>query len=100
MSMPLAADLLHESITLLANACRNLATQCVDGIKATTRGPELVERGLMLATSLAPVIGYEKAADIAKEAARTGRTVREVAREKSGLGDAELDKLLNPETMV
>jgi fumarate hydratase class II len=100
MSIPLAAELLHESITLLANACRNLATQCVDGIKATTRGPELVERGLMLATALAPVIGYEKAAEIAKEAAKSGRTVREVAREKSGLSEAELEKLLNPESMV
>jgi fumarate hydratase class II len=100
MSIPLAAELLHESITLLANACRNLATQCVDGIKATKRGPELVERGLMLATALAPVIGYEKAAEIAKEAAKSGRTVREVAREKSGLSEAELNKLLNPEGMV
>jgi fumarate hydratase class II len=100
MSIPLAADLLHESTMLLANACRNLATQCIDGIKATSRGPELVEKGLMLATALAPVIGYEKAADIAKEAAKTGRTVREVAKEKSGLTDAELAKLLDPETMV
>jgi fumarate hydratase class II len=100
MSMPLAADLLHESITLLANACRNLATQCVDGVKATGRGPELVERGLMLATALAPVLGYEKAAEIAKEAAKSGRTVREVARERSGLSEEELGRLLDPETMV
>ncbi|MCL2646797.1 MAG: class II fumarate hydratase [Phycisphaerales bacterium] len=100
MSMPLAAMLLHESITLLAAACRNLAVQCVDGIKATSRGPELVEKGLMLATALAPVIGYEKAAEIAKEASKSGRTVREVAREKTGLGEQELKKLLDPEGMV
>jgi fumarate hydratase, class II len=100
MSMPLAADLLHESITLLAAACRNLATQCVDGIKATTRGPELVERGLMLATALAPVIGYEKAAEIAKEAAKSGRTVREVAREKSGIADERLAELMDPKAQV
>jgi fumarate hydratase class II len=100
MSMPLAAHLLHESITLLANACRNFATQCIDGIKATSRGPELVEKGLMLATALAPVIGHEKAAEIAKDAAKTGRTIREVAREKTDLTDEQLAKLLDPTTMV
>ncbi|MCL2640598.1 MAG: class II fumarate hydratase [Phycisphaerales bacterium] len=100
MSMPLAAVLLHESITLLAAACGNLATQCIDGIKPTTRGPELVEKGLMLATALAPVIGYEKAAEIAKEAAKTGRTIREVAREKTSLSEDELTKLLDPTAMV
>ena len=97
MSMPLAAVLLHESITLLAAACKNLAVQCVDGIKATGRGPELVEKGLMLATALAPVIGYEKAAEIAKEAAKSGRTIREVARERSGLSEEKLKELLDPE---
>ena len=100
MSMPLAAKLLHESITLLANACRNLATQCIDGIKATTRGPELVEKGLMLATALVPAIGYEKAAAIAKEAESTGRTIREIAREKSGLTEQQLSELLDPAKMT
>jgi fumarate hydratase class II len=100
MSMPLAAFLLHESITLLANACRKFSTQCIDGIKATSRGPELVERGLMLATALVPALGYDTAAGIAKEAAATGRTIREVALERSGLSAAELGKLLDPEKMV
>ncbi|HVX87104.1 MAG TPA: class II fumarate hydratase [Phycisphaerae bacterium] len=100
MSMPLAALLLHESITLLANACRNLAVQCIDGLKATERGPQLVEQGLMLATALAPAIGYDAAAAIAKEAAKTGRTIREVAREKTTLSDAQLADLLDPEKMV
>jgi fumarate hydratase class II len=100
MSMPLAAMLLHESITLLAAACKNLATQCIDGIKATPRGPELVEKGLMLATALVPAIGYEKAAEIAKEAAKSGRTIREVAREKSGLSEKVLTKLLDVRAMV
>jgi fumarate hydratase class II len=100
MSIPLAALLLHESITLLANACRNLAIQCIDGLRATGRGPALVEQGLMLATGLAPAIGYDAAAAIAKEAARTGRTIREVAREKTTLSDAQLADLLDPEKMV
>ncbi len=100
MSMPLAAHLLHESITLLANACKNFATQCIDGITATTRGPELVEKGLMLATALAPVIGYDQAAAIAKEAAKTGKTIREIAREKTTLTEAQLNDLLDPAKMV
>ena len=100
MSMPLAAFLLHESITLLANACRNLATQCIDGLKATPRGPELVEKGLMLATALAPVIGYDAAAAIAKEAAKSNRTIREVAREKTNLTDQQLQDLLDPAKMT
>ncbi len=100
MSMPLAAKLLHESITLLANACTNFAKNCVDGIKATERGPALVESGLMLATALVPAIGYDAAASIAKEAAATGRTIRQVAREKTRLTEEQLTKLLDPNTMV
>jgi fumarate hydratase class II len=100
MSMPLAAHLLHESITLLANACTNFAKNCIDGITATTRGPELVEKGLMLATALAPVIGYDAAAAIAKEAAKTGKTIREIAREKTALTEAQLNELLDPARMV
>jgi fumarate hydratase class II len=60
----------------------------------------MVEKGLMLATALAPAIGYEQAAAIAKEAAKTGRTIRETARERTNLSEAELDRLLNPEAMV
>jgi len=100
MSMPLAAKLLHESITLLAAACTNFAKNCIDGIKATSRGPELVEKGLMLATALAPTIGYDQAAAIAKEAAASGRTIREVAREKTKLSEAQLNELLDPAKMV
>jgi fumarate hydratase class II len=100
MSIPLAAACLHESITLLAHACTNFATQCIDGIKATSRGPDLVERGLMLATALAPVLGYDQAASIAKEAAAIGKTIRQIAKERTTLTDAQLTDLLNPERMV
>jgi fumarate hydratase class II len=54
-----------------------------------------VERGLMLATGLAPAIGYDAAAAIAKEAAKSGRTIREVAREKTQLSEDELSRLLD-----
>ena len=60
----------------------------------------MVERGLMLGTALAPSIGYDAAAAIAKQAAATGRTIREVAREETGLSEQELEELLKPEDMT
>ncbi len=98
--MPVAAYNLLQSISLLANSARNLATRCVDGLRATENGPALVERGLMTTTNLAPRIGYDQAAAIAKEAYATGRTIREVARERSGLSEEELTTLLDPEAMT
>jgi fumarate hydratase, class II len=98
--MPVAAYDLLQSAALLASSARNLATQCVDGITATENGPAMVERGLMLSTALAPRIGYDAAAAIAKEAYETGKTVREVARERSGLDDEELTRLLDAEAMT
>ncbi len=98
--MPVAAFNLLQEITLLGRATQNFTVQCVVGIKATTRGPELVERGLAIGTALAPVIGYDRAAAIAKEAAATGKTIREVARERTNLSEVELETLLNPEKLV
>ncbi len=100
LTMPLVAYDLLQAIDLLARSCRNLATQCIDGIKATDRGPQMVERGLSIGTSLAPIIGYYKAAAIAKEAAKSGRTIREVAREETDLSETELAKVLDPALMV
>jgi fumarate hydratase class II len=97
--MPVAAAAILESIGLLAASAVNLATRCVDGLTATDRGPQLVEQGLMLATALAPVIGYDAAAALAKEALKTGRTIRELALER-GLAPEELDRLLDPARMT
>jgi fumarate hydratase class II len=93
--MPMAGIALLESITLLATSSVNFAERCVEGLQATERGPELVEQGLMLATAFAPVIGYDEAAKMAKEALRTGRTIRELAREK-GFSEEELDRIIDP----
>ena len=93
--MPVAAVSLLESITLLANSSRNFSERCVEGVRATERGPEQVERGLMLATAFAPVIGYDDAAKMAKEALASGRTIRELARER-GFADDELDRIMDP----
>ena len=98
--MPVAAYDVLQSAALLAHSARNLATRCVDGISATDNGPRLVEQGLMLCTALVPRIGYDAAAAIAKEAYASGRTVREVARERTQLSDAELTQLLDAEAMT
>ena len=98
--MPVAAHNLLESIALLAASANNFASQCVRDIEATAVGPEMVEKGLMLGTALAPAIGYDAAAAIAKEAAATGATIRQTAKAKTQLSDADLDALLNPETMT
>jgi fumarate hydratase class II len=98
--LPLIAYNLLQSIDLLANAAENLTDQCVAGIQATERGPELVEQGLMLATALAPVVGYDKAAEISKEAYKTGKTIREVARERTELSEEQLDDLLDARKMT
>ncbi|HET9847669.1 MAG TPA: class II fumarate hydratase [Candidatus Dormibacteraeota bacterium] len=100
LMMPVAAYCLLETIALLATSAQNLARQCIDGIAATDRGPQLVEQGLMLATALAPAIGYDAAAKIAKEALTTGKTIREIARQRTQLPPAELDRLLDPSRMT
>ena len=98
--MPVSAYNLLQSISLLASAARNFTEQCVKGIRATTRGPEMVERGLAICTVLAPVIGYDAAANISKEAYKTGKTIREVARERTSLTEEELDRILDPASMT
>ncbi|MDP8972700.1 MAG: class II fumarate hydratase [Actinomycetota bacterium] len=98
--LPLVAYNLLQSIDLLGSAAANLADQTVVGLEATERGPELVENGLMLATALAPEVGYDKAADIAKEAFKTDQTIREVAREQTDLSEEELDETLDAKKMT
>jgi fumarate hydratase class II len=97
--LPVTAVALLESIELLAAAADNVARRCIDGLQATPRGPDLVESGLKLATALAPVVGYDEAAAIAKEALASGRTIRQLARER-GLSEEELDRILDPEALT
>src|SRR5690606_11885606 len=92
---------LLQSITLLANASRVLAEKCVDGIVANEeRCRELLEGNLSLATALAPSIGYDEAAAIAKQAFKEGRTARDVARERNVLPEDELDRVLDARAMT
>ncbi|HUP54968.1 MAG TPA: class II fumarate hydratase [Methylomirabilota bacterium] len=97
--LPVTAAALLESIGLLAAVARNFAERAVTGLTATDRGPALVEQGLMLATALAPEIGYDAAAALAKEAFRSGRTIRELAVEH-GIAPDRLDDLLDPAAMT
>jgi fumarate hydratase class II len=97
--MPVTASALLESVTLLAASAWNLRVRLVDGVRATERGPQLVEQGLMLATALAPEIGYDAAAALAKEGFRTGKTIRELALER-GIAADTLDELLDPFAMT
>ena len=95
--MPLLAWDLLDSIELLATGSRNFEERLVRGLEANReRAEAFVEKSLAMATALAPVIGYEQAAALAKEAYASGRTIREVARERSGIPPAELDRLLDP----
>ena len=95
--MPVIAYNLLMAIGILANASTLLAERCVAGIEANReRAEELVEKSLAMVTSLVPRIGYDAAAEIAKESVRTGKTVRELAREKALLPEAELAEALDP----
>ena len=98
--MPITAYNLLQSISLLAAASRNFTEQCIVGLQATTKGPEMVERGLAICTALAPIIGYDAAASLSKEAYKTGKTIREMAREKTNLSEEELDRILDPASMT
>ncbi len=99
--MPVMAHNLLESIRLLANVCEIFAEKCVRGIGANEeRCREQVELSMAMVTSLAPKIGYDRAAEIAKESAKTGRTVREICRERAVLPEAELARALDPVAMT
>ena len=99
--MPLIARNLLESIEILANVCTIFRERCVRGIEANREaGEATIEKSLSLVTSFAPVIGYDKATALAKEAFQSGKTIRELAREKKILPDAEIDKILDPRKML
>jgi fumarate hydratase, class II len=96
--IPLMARNLLQSITYLAAACREFAARCVDGITANTEHAQaLAESTLVLVTALNPVVGYDEAAAISKEAAATGRSLREVALDH-GVAPDVLDKALDLRT--
>ncbi len=98
--VPLLARNVLDSVKLLASACRLFAEKCVDGIEAQRENAErYAELTLSAATALNPYIGYDRASEIVKEAAASGRSLREVAREK-GVEDEILDRALDYRAMA
>lgn len=98
---PMIAHNLLSSISILANVSRLLADRCVKGIKANKAIAEgFIEKSLAMCTALAPKVGYDKAAEIAKEAYATGKTVRQVALDKKILSEKELETLLDARAMT
>jgi len=99
--MPVMAYNILQSIELLSHAAAVFADRCVAGLEANVeRCQTMVEQSLAMCTSLAPLIGYDKAAEIAKESFKTGKTVRQVAMEKKLLSEAELNKAMDPIRMT
>jgi fumarate hydratase class II len=99
--MPMMVDHLLESIRLIANGSRNLVDRCIKGITVNEeRAESLIEGSLAMCTALAPIIGYDNAAKIAKEAYATGKTVRQVALEHKVLPEKELNRVLDPSRMT
>lgn len=95
--LPLVTHNLLESIRILASATRTFSRRCIAGLEAdTARCEGNVEQSLSMVTALAPEIGYDAAAAIAKAAYQSGRTVREVARETAGLDEERLARVLDP----
>jgi fumarate hydratase, class II len=98
--VPLLARNILDSVKLLASACRLFADKCVDGIQANRANAErYAELTLSAATALNPYIGYDRATEIVKEAAASGRSLREVAREQ-GVEDSVLDEALDYRAMA
>jgi fumarate hydratase class II len=99
--MPMMAHNLLQSIELLRAAAVNFAERCVRGLKANVERCEaLVEQSLSMVTALAPVIGYDNAAAIAKQSVETGKTVRELLYEQNTLPKDEIDRILDPWSMT
>ncbi|MGH7980251.1 MAG: class II fumarate hydratase, partial [Limisphaerales bacterium] len=99
--LPVTAHNLLQSIELLTSASRVFARRCIAGVEADAQRCEgNIEKSLAMCTALAPVIGYDKAAKIAKAAFETGRTVREVALETSGLDKAKIAELLDAKSQT
>ena len=99
--MPVLAQALLESITLLSNVARTFADRCVKGIEVNEpRAKELLEKNPSIATALNPYVGYDEATEVAKEAARRGLSVRDVVEEKGLLKPEEINEALDVRAMT
>ena len=98
---PVMAHNILESIRLLTNACEAFRVRCVDGIEANREQcVQLIEYSTALSAALVPSIGYDRAAEIARASAETGKTIREICREWNVLPEEELERVLDPVAMT
>lgn len=98
---PVIAQCLFESLELLSNAIETLATKCISGITANIEHTrEMVYNSIGLITFLTPYIGHHMGDLIGKEAVVTGKSIRELVREKNLLSEEELDRILSPENLM
>ena len=101
LMLPVIAHNLLQSIDILNGACKMFKVNLVDNLEANEKAcADYIEGSLAMCTSLAPVIGYDKAAHLAHIAYETGKTVREVAMEENVLPEDELNRLLDPRSMT
>jgi fumarate hydratase class II len=99
--MPIMADAVLESVRLMSSALRAFTTLCLSGMEPNSEAcREAVENSLSLATALTPYIGYEQAAALAKEAFKTGKTIRQLCLEEKFLPEDQLNKALDPWRMT
>ena len=98
---PLIAHNILQSIEIMSDSAKTFGTYCVKGIKANKkRIKELLDNSLMLVTALTPIIGYDKAAKIAKDAHKNGTTLREEVIKSGLIKDSDYDKIMNPMKMT
>ena len=98
---PMIAYNILQSIKLLADGCNSFVKNCVSGIKLNKKMiNQHLNNSLMLVTALAPVIGYDKAAEIAKKAHKNGTTLKEEAIKLNYISEKEYDKIVRPEKMI
>lgn len=101
VTKPLMITNLLDSIELLANGIHSFVQHCLNGLKTNMEQIESqLERNLMVATNLVPIVGYDKASEIAQIAAKSGKTIKQVILETKLEIKGDLDKLLDPKKMV
>ena len=99
--MPVMVHNVLESSHLLQNGVKNFQERCIEGIEVNKKHcEELIEKSIAMVTSLAPVIGYDKAAEIAKESHKTGKPVRQICIEQKVLPKDQLEKILDAYSMT
>ena len=98
--LPVVAHNILESVEIMAKSAVNFSEKCIAGLEATDQGPNSVHKGLSMVTALVPEIGYDLSAKIAQEAEKTGKTVEEIAIEKTDLSPSKIKEILDPFKMI